>query len=126
KNAKTQANAKGNKAVKEQVSQREEWKETLLIIAAIGGVLIGVLAYYHAQTPLIWVTFLTVCTFLFALHLRWRRDFVTRLCVLLAVIVFISCVIWQIRIGQGELETRTPAPTPVPSPTEPPLRGVLL
>lgn len=43
-------------------------------IAAIGAIIIGVLLYYHKETPVVWVTFVSVVAVTLAVCLFWQNN----------------------------------------------------
>ena len=43
-------------------------------LAVIGGIIIGILLYYHKQTPAIWITFVTIMSLTLSLCLGWQQN----------------------------------------------------
>ena len=43
-------------------------------LTVVGGIIIGILLYYHKQTPAVWVTFLTIMSLTLALCLGWQQS----------------------------------------------------
>jgi len=111
KHTKAHSKSKRKKTVKEQILQGERLRDTFVILAAIGAVILAVVTYYHVETLLIWITFGTGCLLLFALHLRWKAPTVTRLCVGLVLVGAVACAIVQYKIfnGRGEIRRDQPA-----------------
>jgi tRNA_anti-like len=117
-NAKTKPKAKKRQPVKKHDPQAQQIAATFVIIGCVGAVAIGVLAYYHADTPLVWVTFLTVAVFLIAIYFHWRSPGVQALCTSLGVVLFVGCLIWQYRLSFPKHEASSTVSTPTPSPAK--------
>src|SRR5438876_435565 len=80
KKAKTPSQSKHRDHKRGQFSVRKRNKSTmetvigsLLIIAAIAGLLITPLLYYHRQTPACWLTFTAIVLFALAACLQWQK-----------------------------------------------------
>ena len=43
-------------------------------LTVVGGIIIGILLYYHKQTPAVWVTFLTIMSLTLSLCLGWQQS----------------------------------------------------
>jgi hypothetical protein len=83
--------------------------QALLALSAIGAIVIGVLLYYHKQTPTVWVTFASVTALTLAFCLQWQEG------------------IWKKEAEAasaqvGVKEMITPAPTPALSLEQPTFR----
>lgn len=117
-NAKTKPKPKKRQPVKKHDPQAERLAPTFAIIGCVGAVVIGVLAYYRADTPLVWVTFLTVGAFLVAIYFYWHSLGVKQICITLGLLLFIGCLIWQYRLSfptqqiSSAISTALPTPTP--------------
>ncbi|HLL72316.1 MAG TPA: hypothetical protein VK363_12820 [Pyrinomonadaceae bacterium] len=47
--------------------------QALFAVAAIGAIVIGILLYYHKQTPTVWVTFASILAVTLAFCLQWQE-----------------------------------------------------
>ena len=79
----------------QHISKMEQWKDTFLILAGFGALVMGLAAYYQHQNSLIWGAAFTICASLAALHARWHVWFTRRLVFFGTVVTVVACAIWQ-------------------------------
>lgn len=48
--------------------------QAFLFFGTIGAILIGILLYYHKQTPAVWTTFATILSFTLSFCLNWQQS----------------------------------------------------
>jgi urea transporter len=48
--------------------------QAFVYLSVIGGIVIGILLYYHKQTPSVWVTFATLVSLSLAFCLYWQNS----------------------------------------------------
>lgn len=123
-NAQTKPKAKKRQPVKKRDSESDKAATTLVIIGAVGAVTVGVLAYYHRDTLLVWTTFLTILFFLIAIYCHWRNQYVKWICAFAGIVLLFGCLIWQYRLlpkseplASPKLRSFTATPEPSASPS---------
>lgn len=52
--------------------------QTFGYLAVVGGIIIGILLYYHKETPAVWVTFLTIMSLTLSLCLGWQQSIINK------------------------------------------------
>lgn len=91
--------------MEQQIPKMEAWKDTFLIFAGLGALVIGLAAYFQHQPSLIWSTAFTVCVSLAALHARWGSWFTRRLLIFGSLVTLVTCAIWQANMSKPEKPT---------------------
>src|SRR5713226_9189169 len=97
-NAQAKPKPKKRQPVKKHDPHAERLAATFAVLGCLAAGATGLMMYYHLDAPLVWTSFLMVVCFLIAIHFHWRIQVVKRLCIIVAVLVFLGCLIWQHRL----------------------------